>query len=65
MLDDWRFLLAALALMMVFEGLLPFAAPSRYRKMVDELAKLSDNQLRSIGMVVMISGLLLLFVIRA
>ena len=58
-------LLTALALVLVFEGLLPFAAPRRYRKMVDELARLSDNRLRSVGLVVMLAGLLLLFTIQA
>ncbi len=58
-------LLTALALVLVFEGLLPFAAPSRYRKMVDELARLSDNRLRSVGLAIMLAGLLLLFTIQA
>lgn len=58
-------LLTALALVLVFEGLLPFAAPGRYRKMVDELARLSDNRLRSVGLIIMLAGLLLLFTIQA
>ena len=62
---NWQIFLTALALVMVFEGLLPFAAPSRYRKMVDELARLGDNQLRAIGLAVMLAGLVLLYFIRA
>lgn len=58
-------LLTALALVLVFEGLLPFASPGRYRKMVAELARLSDNRLRSVGLVIMLAGLLLLFMIQA
>jgi uncharacterized protein YjeT (DUF2065 family) len=58
-------LLTALALVLVFEGLLPFAAPGRYRKMVDQLARLSDNHLRGVGLAIMLAGLLLLFVIQA
>ncbi len=58
-------LLTAVALVLVFEGLLPFAAPGRYRKMVDELARLSDNHLRGVGLAIMLAGLLLLFVIQA
>jgi uncharacterized protein YjeT (DUF2065 family) len=58
-------LLTAMALVLVFEGLLPFAAPGRYRKMVDQLASLSDNHLRGVGLAIMLAGLLLLFVIQA
>ena len=62
---DKTLFLTALALVLVFEGLLPFAAPDRYRKMVDELARLSDNSLRTVGLAVMLAGLLLLYFIQA
>ena len=62
---DKSIFLTALALVLVFEGLLPFAAPGRYRKMVDELARLSDNSLRTVGLAVMLAGLLLLYFIQA
>ena len=62
---DKSLFLTALALVLVFEGLLPFAAPGRYRKMVDELARLSDNSLRIVGLAVMLAGLLLLYFIQA
>ena len=62
---DKTLFLAALALVLVFEGLVPFAAPGRYRKMVDELARLSDNSLRTVGLAIMLAGLLLLYFIQA
>jgi len=62
---DLKLLLMALALALILEGLLPFAGPGRYRKMVDELARLSDNQLRAIGLAVMLAGLFLLYLVRA
>jgi uncharacterized protein YjeT (DUF2065 family) len=62
---DKTLFLTALALVLVFEGLLPFAAPGRYRKMVDELARLSDNSLRTVGLAIMLAGLLLLYFIQA
>ena len=62
---DWQLLLTAFALVLILEGLLPFAKPGRYRKLVDELARLSDNQLRMTGFVLMLAGLLLLYFIRA
>jgi uncharacterized protein YjeT (DUF2065 family) len=45
--------------------MLPFMSPKKYRDLVAEIAQLGDNQVRTIGLVVMIIGLLSLFLIRA
>ncbi len=50
----------ALALMLVFEGLLPFLAPARWREMMARMASFDDRILRTIGLLSMISGLVLL-----
>jgi uncharacterized protein len=55
-------LLGALALMLVFEGLLPFVSPSSWRQMFERATRLSDGQLRFIGLSSMLAGLLLLAV---
>lgn len=60
----WTEILTALALVLVLEGLLPFAAPHKYREMVAELARLSDNSLRTIGLLVIIVGLVMLYFVR-
>jgi uncharacterized protein YjeT (DUF2065 family) len=60
----WTEILTALALVFVIEGMLPFISPSRYRQMVVEMTRLSDSKIRSIGLVAMVAGLLLLFVVR-
>ena len=60
----WKEILTALALVFVIEGMLPFISPARYRRMVAEITQLSDNQIRNVGLAVMIAGLLLLFVVR-
>ena len=60
----WTEILTALALVLIIEGMVPFIGPGRYRQMVAELARLRDNQLRMVGLVVMIVGLLLLFLVR-
>ncbi len=60
----WTEILTALALVMVIEGMLPFISPTKYRQMVAEITRLSDNNIRNIGLVVMIAGLLLLFFVR-
>ncbi|MGB5627511.1 MAG: DUF2065 domain-containing protein [Woeseiaceae bacterium] len=60
----WTEILTALALVFVLEGMLPFISPAKYRQMVAEITQLSDNNIRNIGLVVMIAGLLLLFLVR-
>lgn len=54
-------LLAALGLMLVFEGLLPFIAPQAWRETFKRMIALKDGQLRFIGMLSVAVGLLLLF----
>ena len=51
----------ALALVLVIEGLLPFAAPRLWRTTFQRLTQLSDGQLRFIGLVAIAVGLITLF----
>ena len=51
-------LLAALALVLVVEGLLPLLAPRAWREGVRRLQELSDGQLRFIGLLAIVIGLL-------
>ena len=57
----WGQLLGALALMLVLEGLLPFLSPRRWRRMFEEVTRLSDGQLRFLGLSSMLGGVLLLW----
>ncbi len=57
--------MTALALVLIIEGLLPFMSPRKYRELVAEIAQLGDNHIRTIGLVVMIAGLLTLFLVRS
>ncbi|MGI9200716.1 MAG: DUF2065 domain-containing protein [Woeseiaceae bacterium] len=58
-------ILTAVALLLVIEGMLPFIKPSRYKQLVAQIVRLSDNQLRVFGLTAMIAGLLLLFIVRS
>jgi len=49
---------------LIIEGMLPFISPQKYRQMVAEISRLRDNQIRNIGLVVMILGVLVLFLAR-
>jgi uncharacterized protein YjeT (DUF2065 family) len=53
-------LLGGLALMLVFEGLLPFLSPGMWRQIVERATQLTDGQIRFFGLSSMIIGLLLL-----
>ena len=50
----------ALALMLVFEGLLPFLSPGAWRRVFERALQMSDGQIRFIGLSSMLAGLLLL-----
>lgn len=56
----WETLISALALVLVFEGLLPFISPTRWRQVFEQATRLSDGQLRFLGLSSMLGGLLLL-----
>ncbi|MFM1886442.1 MAG: hypothetical protein RL026_1599 [Pseudomonadota bacterium] len=62
---QWSDLLAALALMFLLEGLLPFISPARSRRAFERLAQLGDRELRVAGLAGMGAGLLLLFIVRS
>lgn len=53
-------LLRAAALMLIFEGILPFVAPSRMRGVYGALSGLSDRALRRFGLFGMLAGLAVL-----
>jgi uncharacterized protein YjeT (DUF2065 family) len=57
---DWSILGLAVALMLVFEGLMPFAFPQRWREVFRQLLELSDGQIRFIGLACIGAGVLLL-----
>ncbi|AOY93525.1 DUF2065 domain-containing protein [Cupriavidus sp. USMAA2-4] len=54
----------ALALLLVLEGMLPFAAPALWRQAMLRLAQLPDAQLRVFGLVAMAAGLLGVLLLR-
>lgn len=53
-------LLVAVALMLVIEGVLPFAAPKVWRETFKRVTEMSDGQIRFVGLASMSAGLLAL-----
>ena len=60
----WSDLFAAFALYLVFEGLMPFVSPANWRKSMLMALQFRDGQLRLVGLVSIIIGLVLLLFVR-
>jgi uncharacterized protein YjeT (DUF2065 family) len=58
---DLNDLWAALALVLVIEGIFPFVSPGGWRRMFAKLLELQDGQLRFFGLCAIVLGLVLLF----
>jgi uncharacterized protein YjeT (DUF2065 family) len=50
--------------MLVVEGIMPFLFPAQWRETFRRLVQLTDGQLRFIGMTSMLSGILLLYLVK-
>ena len=57
-------MLAALALVLVIEGMVPFISPQTLRRLQESMAQLDDRALRNIGLISMICGVVLLYIVR-
>jgi uncharacterized protein YjeT (DUF2065 family) len=60
MLDFW---VAALGLMLVLEGIMPFAFPAAWRSVLRRVSEFQDGQLRFIGLAMMLAGFLVVYVV--
>ncbi len=58
----WDTLLAAGALMLIVEGLLPFFSPTTWRSVFERATQMNNGQIRFIGLASMLAGLVLLLV---
>ncbi|HZQ72012.1 MAG TPA: DUF2065 domain-containing protein [Burkholderiales bacterium] len=55
----------ALALMLIFEGVLPFLAPNLWRDTFRRITQMTDGQIRFVGLSSMLVGLLILLWVRS
>ncbi len=60
----WQDLAAALCLVLVIEGLLPFLNPRAWQAGVSLLARIDPRHLRLLGLASMVAGAMLLYVVR-
>ncbi|EAT12287.1 DUF2065 domain-containing protein [Bermanella marisrubri] len=59
----WQHLWIALSLVLVIEGIVPFLYPSRWRRLVAQMAMMDDRTMRIIGLISMLIGLGLLYLV--
>ncbi|MCG6900072.1 MAG: DUF2065 domain-containing protein [Gammaproteobacteria bacterium] len=60
----WTDLLAAIALLLIIEGMVPFLNPRSLRQMLETVSQLDDRTLRMVGLISMILGVILLTIVR-
>ena len=60
----WHDVGVALCLVLVIEGILPFLYPKRWREMVMMLSEVDDKSMRIVGLISMLMGTGLLYLIR-
>ena len=61
---DWNDLFAALAIVCIIEGVMPFLNPAGMKRLLSRLATLDDRELRLGGLFSMIIGLVILYAVR-
>jgi uncharacterized protein YjeT (DUF2065 family) len=61
---NWSDLAAAFALYLVLEGIMPFMSPQGLKRAMLAFASLGDRQLRVAGLTSMITGLVILYLVR-
>jgi uncharacterized protein YjeT (DUF2065 family) len=62
---DWTDLIAALAIVCIIEGILPFINPTGMKRLLTRIASLEDREMRVAGLVSMAIGLTILFLVRS
>lgn len=60
---NWQDLLTAFALLLIFEGLLPFASPESIKKVYKTMVETPESTLRKVGLASIVAGLILLYLI--
>jgi uncharacterized protein len=60
----WPDLAAALGLLLVVEGILPFLSPARLRRALERMGAMSDTALRAAGVASMLAGVVVLWLAR-
>ncbi len=60
----WEELWIAFALILVIEGIIPFINPTGWRETLRTISEMDDKNLRIIGLLSMIFGVILLYIVH-
>ena len=60
----WEYVLVAVALVLMLEGLVALASPGLARSWLERMLQLSDQQLRFMGLIGVTLGVILLYLVR-
>jgi uncharacterized protein len=63
-MDLWHQLGVAIALLFVIEGIVPFLSPGRWRNLVQVMAHMNDRTMRTMGLLSMLLGVVLLYLVN-
>lgn len=61
---SWGDLGAAVALMLIIEGIMPFINPGTFRQMLEMVSKMEERSVRTLGAIWMGLGIALLYWVR-
>lgn len=61
---DWDVIGVAAALMLVIEGIIPFLKPDAMRNVLIKMAQMDDRTMRMTGLVSMVAGVILLYLVQ-
>jgi uncharacterized protein YjeT (DUF2065 family) len=59
----WDLLFGGIAVMLLVEGLLPFASPKGWRSVFERVLQMTDGQIRFLGLASIVAGLVMLAII--
>jgi uncharacterized protein YjeT (DUF2065 family) len=62
---DWTDLFAALAILCIIDGIMPFINPAGMKRLLARIASLDDRDVRIGGLISMAIGLTILFLVRS
>lgn len=59
-----RYIFTAIALVLVLEGIMPFVCPDCWRRSISKVTQFDNKILRTIGLISMLIGVVILFVLH-
>lgn len=61
---DWTYLFTVLGMMLIFEGIVPFIRPAKWKRILILIAQFDDYRLRIAGFILMMAGLAIVYIAR-